>query len=352
MKLDADSRERQMQQVLELSQKLLSTIDLPELLDAILQALVAFSGAERGMIVFVKNQKLVYGPSINVGEPTGLGETDARASRSALEYVLQSGKVLITGDAEKDDRLLSRQSIIAQGIKSILCIPLAFKDETVGAVYLEDTRRQEAFAGVHLDVLQTLAAYAALAIQNAKLYIETIRDPLTSLYSSRYFESCVEREVKKAMRAGEPLSVLFLDVDNFKNVNDHYGHDVGDQVLRKVGEVIRAAVRVHDLVGRGTRIDSSLAARFGGDEFEVLLAQTRKERAAKVAERIVDLMRETTFQTEKGTLRVSISIGVASVPEDATDFVALRRQADRAMYQAKRMGRDGVVVCGAGGVQP
>ena len=346
MELEANSRERQMQQVLELSQKLLATIDLPELLDTILQSLVAFSGAERGMIVFVKNQKLVYGPSLNVGEPAGMVDTDPRASRSALELVLQSGKIMITGNAEADPRLAGKSSVVVQGIKSILCLPLAFKEETVGAVYLEDSRRYDAFSGVHLDVLQTLAAYAAIAIQNAKLYLETIRDPLTQLYSARYFESCVEREVKKALRANEPISVLFLDVDNFKNVNDQYGHDVGDQVLRKVGDVIRAAVRVHDLVGRGTRIDTSLAARFGGDEFEVLLSQTGKERASKVAERIVDQMRETTFQTEKGVLHVSLSIGVASIPEDSTDFVDLRRKADKAMYQAKRQGRDGVVVCG------
>jgi diguanylate cyclase (GGDEF)-like protein len=346
MKDPTKSRDQQLEQVLELSQKLLQTIDLPELLDSILRSLVAFSGAERGMIVFVKNKKLVYGPSIDVSDSPGFDETGRRASRTALQYVLDHGEVLVTGSAEMDERLVGKQTIEIRGIKSILCLPLLLKGEKVGAVYLEDTRRHDAFSGVHLDVLQTLAAYAAVAIQNAKLYLETIRDPLTQLYSSRYFESCVERELDKAERSGKPLSVLFLDVDNLKIVNDKHGHDVGDQVLRKVGEIIRTAVRVHDLVGRIEKEDVSLGARFGGDEFQILLAQTPKDAATKVAERIVDLMREATFTTEKGPLKVSVSIGVASMPDDAKTFTELRRAADTAMYKAKRLGRDGVAICG------
>jgi diguanylate cyclase (GGDEF)-like protein len=221
-----------------------------------------------------------------------------------------------------------------------LCIPLVFKGEAIGVVYLHHTGDPNVFEGISMTLVETLASYAAIAIVNAELYEQAITDPMTGLYSHRYFETCVERELQRCARANKPLSVMFLDIDHFKKVNDKYGHDIGSALIREIGAIITTLVRKTDVVVRsdGPQPENA-AARYGGDEFEVMLSESPKAGAQKVASRLLAVVGARPFEFGKVSIPVSVSIGVATFPEDGQDAQTVLRRADEAMYEAKKLGR-------------
>jgi len=155
-------------------------------------------------------------------------------------------------------------------------------------------------------------------------------DPLTGLWNRRYLAEVLEREVARAVRFGHPVSLIILDVDDFKGINDRLGHLQGDIVLEAVGEVVRATTRAIDV-----------AARYGGDELAILLFETDREGAKALGERLTQRMRETDVPTRQGgSMDVTISIGVATLPDAAGDLESLVDAADRALLRAKRAGKN------------
>ena len=179
---------------------------------------------------------------------------------------------------------------------------------------------------------------AAIALDNA-LAIEkadalSVTDDLTLLSNSRHLNEVLRRETKRAMRSGRPLSMLFLDLDGFKQVNDSHGHLAGSKALVEAGAVIRSCARETDVV-----------ARFGGDEFALILPDTDPEGARRVAERIRDRVRSNIFLRSDGlTVRLTASLGVATLPDVAQTAEDLLRVADTAMYKVKYEGKDGIHV--------
>ena len=154
-------------------------------------------------------------------------------------------------------------------------------------------------------------------------------DALTGLYSRATFERALEHEVLRAGRSGRGFSLLLLDLDALKPVNDRYGHDAGDRLLSAIGDVMRGAVRATDL-----------AARFGGDEFVVILPETDLSGAMLVAEKLRQDIGRLTLPTNGTMVSSSVSIGVVGFPDDGRAAAELLRRADQAMYQAKRAGKD------------
>ncbi len=165
-----------------------------------------------------------------------------------------------------------------------------------------------------------------------------LRDPLTGCLNRRGFEQELARATARASRQGSDLALLAIDVDHFKRTNDGYGHLVGDLVLREVGALLLRAARAGDVV-----------ARLGGDEFVLTLPETDGEEAGVVAERITDAVRRHVFRTSRGEVRVTLSVGIAAeqVLQSGID-ASLRARADEAMYVAKRLGRDRVVLWAPG----
>ena len=175
---------------------------------------------------------------------------------------------------------------------------------------------------------------AALALDNAVRYHSAKNllyiDELTGLYNYRYLEVALERELKRAERYGSSLSVLFLDIDLFKSVNDRHGHLVGSLVIREVGALLRKSVRDVDAV-----------IRYGGDEYTILLVETGLSGAAVVAERIRRLVEGQTFATGEGlAIRLTVSLGYACAPDDAKTKKELLEMADQAMYRGKAGGKN------------
>jgi diguanylate cyclase (GGDEF)-like protein len=186
-------------------------------------------------------------------------------------------------------------------------------------------------------------AVAALSLRTASdlrrvalLERENITDPLTGIYNRRYLDRRLEEEVVRARRYSHPLSLLMLDVDHFKRINDEYGHHAGDGVLRFLGELIMGIVRGPDVV-----------ARYGGEELVVISPEITRERALALAERLRENIEAHEFvltseSAPRQAIRVTVSIGVAALEADVPDAIALMRRADEALYSAKAAGRNQV----------
>lgn len=170
--------------------------------------------------------------------------------------------------------------------------------------------------------------YLLHEVDQKELYRElSIMDGLTGVYNRRYLDEILRREVERAKRYNQPLSLLMADIDDFKKYNDTYGHPAGDELLKKIANFLVEAVRSVDTI-----------FRYGGEEFVVLLPQTLKQGAIDVAKRLINLARQN--------LPVTISFGLAAYPEDAKDKDDLLQKVDMALYEAKRLGKDRICLWG------
>jgi len=223
---------------------------------------------------------------------------------------------------------------VATGVFS--CLDLVEHDKT-SVIFCAEEAALAALTQEDQVVLQAIASELVVAVENSRLYRLTkrlsITDELTDLYNYRFLQQRLDDEIHRAERYDKRLSFLMLDIDDFKRVNDVYGHRVGDQVLAEVAAVLKSAVREVDVV-----------ARYGGEEFSVVLPETDAPGAFIAAEKLREAIALHRFKDADGeaVVRVTISIGLASFPAHATDKEALLRAADGAVYHAKRTGKDRV----------
>jgi diguanylate cyclase (GGDEF)-like protein len=253
-------------------------------------------------------------------------------------WVAQTGKPTIVNDVSRDPRFARRfDSETHFKTRSILCAPLISRGRTIGVVQVIN-RRGGRFTQADLDLLLTLVEPCAIAIENAILFQRTeqltITDDLTKLFNSRYLNVYIGREIKRCKRHGIPLSIIFLDLDGFKSVNDQHGHLAGSRTLTEVGGILAEAVR-----------ESDILARYGGDEFVVVLPETPPGGALVIAERIRRAIASHPFLREEGLeARISASFGIASYPDHALTPEGLIQKADQAMYRVKEKDKNGIEV--------
>jgi diguanylate cyclase (GGDEF)-like protein len=253
-------------------------------------------------------------------------------------WVAQTGKPTIVNDTSRDPRFTGKFDSKTQfRTRSILCAPLISRGRTIGVVEIIN-RLGGKFTQADLEILLTLVEPCAIAIENAMLFQKaeqlTITDDLTKLFNSRYLNLYIGREIKRCKRHGIPLSVIFLDLDGFKGVNDTYGHLAGSRTLTEVGAILSTAVR-----------ESDILARYGGDEFVVVLPETPPSGALVIAERIRKSIEQHCFLQEQGlAVRISASFGIASYPDHALTPEGLIQKADQAMYRVKERDKNGIEV--------
>lgn len=218
-------------------------------------------------------------------------------------------------------------------IKNILIIPLLLREETIGEIILANRTGAEEFSQEDEDMLLTFGFHAAFALEKARLHQEVKElatiDGLTGLYNHRAFQERLESEIERARRFGLRLSLLMLDIDFFKRLNDTYGHSFGDEILRRIGCRIVESIRNIDL-----------AARYGGEEFAVILPETSLEGAVVTAERIREAIKDYRMTHGEDVISVTVSVGISTYPVDALSRKDLIEKADVALYQAKNTGRD------------
>lgn len=216
-----------------------------------------------------------------------------------------------------------------KSIRSVVVTPMLVAEELVGVI-LVGKREPHAFNYQNIQFLEALTSQAALALENARLYTQThqhaIRDGLTGIYNYRYFVEQLEEEISRSSRYGRPVSLIMVDVDFFKSINDTYGHLRGDEVLRDIARLLDSQTREIDMV-----------ARYGGEEFVVVLPETEYPEAFQVAIKLQEIVADTLFLNEKNKdpARVTISLGVSSYPSTALTRDELLKQADGLLYEAK-----------------
>ena len=217
-------------------------------------------------------------------------------------------------------------------LPSLLVLPLVLHDRPLGTLIL-GARRKHAFGDSVRPTLEVLASHLAVSLSNARMVakLETMAttDGLTGLLNKRAMFDAADSKIASSARFGRKLSVLITDIDFFKKVNDTYGHDVGDVVIKGLGEILKRQKRSTDVV-----------ARFGGEEFVVLCEQTDEAGAMLLGERIREELEKTTFQSENGPLSVTCSVGMATFPEAGGTWEQLFKAADEALYVSKRTGRN------------
>jgi two-component system, cell cycle response regulator len=219
-----------------------------------------------------------------------------------------------------------------KGLGSLKILPIKVGERILGALVL-GAERADAYRSDVVQQLEVVAMHAAQSLERAHLFDKTERlattDGLTGLVNHRTFQERLDAHLAQAQRYGKRISLVLCDIDHFKSVNDTYGHPVGDQVLRAVAKTLGADARTTDVV-----------ARYGGEEFAIVLPETDTAGAMVIAERIRDRVGKLVVQTEQGPLRVTMSLGVATFPEDGTKKAELVERADGCLYHAKRHGRN------------
>lgn len=206
---------------------------------------------------------------------------------------------------------------------------------TTGLALITLRKQDRAFDPERLKFIDPVKNHMAIAFENAQLYSMAITDELTRLYSVRHFHYSIEREFQSLETTGGSITLLMIDIDNFKRVNDTYGHPVGDVVLRQSAQCLLRSIR-----------DNDLAFRYGGEELVVLLPSTESEGGVPVAERIRESIENHIFEEGSHQLRITVSIGLASYPQHAANPKDLLSAADTALYTAKKTGKNRVVISG------
>jgi diguanylate cyclase (GGDEF)-like protein len=268
----------------------------------------------------------------------GLTAELEEAARAVGAWVVRTGGLFAAADISADTRC-GRGLVGA----AALGFPLESRGRVVGALVAIDrapATREPGFSAATLTALRQALEPGAVALDNAlrmqRAESLSVTDDLTQLYNSRYLSQVLRRESKRASRNGRPLSMLFIDLDGFKRINDTYGHLLGSSALVEAAAVIRVSARETDVV-----------ARFGGDEFAVVLPDTGSEGAIAVGERIRDKIAAHRFLRREGLdVGLTVSIGVATLPDMAVSADQLLRSADEAMYHVKDRGKNGIHVAG------
>lgn len=297
-----------------------------------------------GALLLERAAAWIPAPSWAVVVPDDAGRLSVLAGRaleSGLEaaaagiaaWVMKQDADFASADLGGDGRVADRMTATALGL------PLRSRGACVGALVALDRQPSSSTprlaAGLRRGV-RALLEGAAVALDSAlqlkRAEALSVTDDLTRLYNSRYLNLVLRRETKRASRSGRPLSLLFIDLDDFKRVNDRHGHLCGSRTLVEAAVVIRGSARETDIV-----------ARFGGDEFALVLPETGGEGAFAVGERIRERVAANRFLTDQGLdVHLTASVGVATLPDVAASAEELVHAADTAMYRVKESGKNGI----------
>jgi diguanylate cyclase (GGDEF)-like protein len=338
----ARENEQKMRRFHEQELRLISTPSLSELVQRVLfNYRTAFTLDEVNLVLYdpqYEIQRVLEEDGVRLGEQEHLSfvaELDALDSLFGVSLEPHLGSY----QAEEHAALFSNPQ---QAPKSVALLPLVRYDELIGCLSLGSQEVSRFTEGSATDFLQRLATIVAICIENAtnheRLKRVGLTDSLTGVNNRRFFDQRLHEEVARAQRSHEPMACLFMDVDHFKAINDRYGHQVGDMVLRDVASLIREQLRSSDVLGR-----------YGGEEFAALLVNATQASALEIAERIrVAIERHGFAVNERDTLEATISIGVTSLPQLGVGEVEqlaleLVDRADQALYLAKNGGRNRVV---------
>jgi diguanylate cyclase (GGDEF)-like protein len=327
----------------DVAKALTSSLDLDSILQTIMEKMAEYFRPDTWSLLMVDDERDELYFAIAVGSASeALKNLRLKVGEGIAGYVAKNGERLIVPDVMTDPRFAKRiDEMTKWETRSIVCFPVRSRLRVLGVIQLVNVD-MEHFGDQEIFFLQSLCDYAAIAIENAraveKIQELTITDDCTGLYNARHLYKTLETEVYRSSRFGYEFTVVFIDLDHFKQVNDTHGHLIGSKLLSEIGYLIKAQLRLIDF-----------AFRYGGDEFVVLLPQTGKDQALVVAKRLRDSLRTSMFCREEGLdLNVRASMGVATYPHDAKTPHDIIRQADEMMYLVKNTSRDNIGIAQRG----
>jgi diguanylate cyclase (GGDEF)-like protein len=246
-------------------------------------------------------------------------------------------------DTASDEEFSKKLSIVNLKLNAIVAVPLKGQEGLAGLLYIDSRNQSLTQLEKEMMVLTNVANVAALAVDNARLYRQATVDGLTGLFVRSFFMLRMDDEIQRSGRYGRQFSLLVMDIDHFKKFNDNYGHQIGDEVIKLVSQVIKRAIR--------TGVD--VPGRYGGEEMVLLLPETNLEGGLVVAERIRKNVENMPLPGPKGeTLKVTISIGLAEFPSAGDSAVVLFEHADQAMYISKQQGRNRTTIYNKVNISP
>ena len=330
--------------ILNVLKEMNSERNLRRLVTMILDTIIQFSNATRGSLAFFKGDRFNAELSRD-RDRNELRHADIPTLGSMLMRVNETAEAVLIDDTRSELRIRDAGLLPGYDARSILCLPLRVKSRVIGAVYLDNTRITQAFGPRHRELAQILTDHAAIAIENSMLQRQSTRDRITGVANHSHFEQQVDAELDRAARLGQSLGLLMIDVDDFKQVNDIYGHPVGTDILRRIATTLAKTIRGIDVVGRPEDpSEGAVVGRFGGDEFEVILPNTSRGGVLDAAARILMAVKSEQHVIQGTPITISITIGGAVYPLDATETNDLFLKADQALYQAKRAGKGRVAL--------
>ena len=324
-------REERLKKHYEVAKLLMSTLDLRELMEKVLNIAVLVTESQLGILYLLEGggEKLI--PHVKFGTKAdlpGLAMGEGFPGRAAQD---KNTLVISPSQDESDYRL--ELGFASSLPKEIAYIPLVYQDSILGVLVLGSSLN---FREEEKELFDYLASQISIALDNAIMHHRiqelSITDALTGLFNRRHLNNRLEEEWSRSVRHKKPISIILADIDNFKSINDSYGHDKGDEVIRDIAVIFKDSVRKEDI-----------PARYGGEEFVIVLPDMDIEDARKLAERIREKTKSKEYPWMERT--VTLSVGVASFPDvDAENYEELIQVADKAMYKAKMSGKDKVVL--------
>ena len=323
----------------QIGRALTSSLDIGEVMHLILAKVSALL-RPRNWSVLLRDQvtgELHFKAAVGPGSEK-LAALRIKKGEGIAGWVAENNLPLLVADVSKDPRFAARFDEASRfHTQSILAVPLASKGSVLGVIELVNGAGDGEFTEEDLRIISTVAEFSAIAIENAqnfqKIQELTVIDDHTGLFNSRHLRRTLDQEVVRATRFGHPVSLVFFDLDHFKEVNDQFGHQAGSALLAEVGQLMKKTLRSTDV-----------PVRYGGDEFVVLLPETSKDQALDCARRLRDELKraELLASAPFGPVKVGASFGVAAFPDDAKTPDELLAKADQAMYRVKAAGRGGV----------
>lgn len=335
------SEKEKLETMLQIGRAMSSILDLKQLAEFIVKKIAGVLKAKICSLMLIDEEEDVLRIKAAIGlEALIKKTTKINLGESISGWVAKSGEPVLVTDIENDLKF-GRANLPKYETKSLLCIPLKVKEKILGVINVADKTAEDQaniFTDEDLRFLGVVCNYAAIAIENAQLYGEVanlaITDGLTGLFNHRYFQTHLSSEVSRVQRYSRSLSLIMFDIDSFKQFNDTYGHPMGDMVLSQIAKAIKKNIRKVDI-----------ACRYGGEEFAIILPETKLNEAAVVADKIRSSVEQLRFETGKGAKKkkMTISGGVAQFVSGMKKE-ELVQYTDGALYSAKNSGKNKICI--------
>ena len=307
--------------------------DLKKLLQYILIQAIDIASAEKGSLMLYD----IEANLLNIRVLAGLGDTENQDKVNNNEIKCRSfkpgegiaGRVfmdsqpMIVNNTREDSLFIESDTSF---VRSIACIPMVVYNDVIGVINVTNKKNGQEFTNQDIEMLKAVADQAAVAVNKAQLWDMAVTDSLTGLYVRRFFMVKLQEEIHRAERYGKVISIIMVDLDRFKSINDTYGHDAGDRALETISNFLKKNIRDVDAI-----------ARYGGEEFVMMVPDADKDAAFGLAERLREELSKVKLDNMPP---ITVSLGIATFPTDGTEVEDLIKKADAAMYAAKRAGRN------------